>query len=69
MTKQKINNMKQTFKAVEHENVYGKKTNYVKLEQEGSEPVWIQIGETNFQKLKELENGKKVQAKGEVAKP
>ena len=45
---------KQTFRAINHENVYGKTTYYVRLEQEGNEPIHIQIGETNYNKIKAI---------------
>jgi len=60
--------LKRTFKVLQNVNIFDKKQNYVKLETEGHEPVFIQIGQKNYELLKAQENGaeKEVQPKGKV---
>lgn len=60
--------LKRTFKVLQNVNIFEKKQNYVKLETEGHEPVFIQIGEKNYELLKAQEDGakKEVQISGKV---
>lgn len=54
-----MKDLKRTFKVLQNVNIFDKKQNYVKLETEGHEPVFIQIGEKNYEVLKAQENGAK----------
>lgn len=51
--------MKQSFKVLEVKNVFDKTQKYVKLEQENCEPVFIQIGDKNYEKIKKMTSEKK----------
>lgn len=63
-----MKDLKRTFKVLQNVNIFDKKQNYVKLETEGHEAVFIQIGEKNYELLKAQENGtkKEVQPTKEV---
>lgn len=63
-----MKDLKRTFKVLQNVNIFDKKQNYVKLETEGHEPVFIQIGEKNYETLKAQENGakKEVQSKNTI---
>jgi len=40
--------------AIKHTNVFEKTVHYVKISTEGQEPVYIQVGEKNYEAVKKL---------------
>ena len=48
-----------TFEVLENVNIFGKSQKYIKLLTEGYEPVFVQIGEKNYETLKAQTDGAK----------
>lgn len=48
--------MKATFEAIEHKDIKGKSTYWIKFSAEGKDDIFLNIGGGKFQSIKDLEN-------------